>query len=67
VLVSRKKRSLIHFIAGKAAARVYIFPLSHQGIKILDVPFLGGEVLKPFAEGGILGPTLGVSDGPGLL
>jgi len=67
MLVSRKKLSLIHFIAGKAAARVYLSKLPHQGIKILDLSFLGGELLKPFAEGGIEGPTLGASDGPGLL
>jgi hypothetical protein len=62
-LVLRKKLSLIHFVTGKPATRVYLFKPTHQGIKFLDVSFSGGELFELFAEGGIESPTLGTSQG----
>jgi hypothetical protein len=61
MLVSRKNLPLIHFVPCEAATGANVTEALHQGFVGLRFSVLRGELEKPFAEEGVEGLVLGLS------
>src|ERR1035438_3386752 len=62
-----KNLSFIHFIPAETAARGHMAQPVHEGIDLLPIAGLSGELQQPFAKSRVQRAPLGAGDEPGLL
>ena len=66
--VGRKKNlPFIHFIPAESTAGGDVAKSPHQGIDLLPIAGLSGELQQPFPKSRVERPPLGAGDLPGLL